>query len=389
MATHSGSAAVVPAGHSQGPCSARAVVTSRGRWLNILLLVVSSGFAILLAEAGLRILNGRLDLQNNRDRFRDLFSGATPAVYDSRLGWVPRPGSSSAHTFWNTQVTIRDDGTRSNGREVDVPDQGEPLLAVGDSFTYGDGVSDGDTWPAILESLLGQRVINGGVFNYGVDQAYLRARELIERFHPHILIFSFISDDVRRATLSVRTGVGKPYFDVSDGTLKLRNVPVPRISRADAGPAGLQRLLGYSLLAHTILMNHRFRGWYLRGIWDERDKKAHDKGDEVACLIIDELGHMARTSDLQVYLLAQYGRWETDETVAVTRKALRCADPSVIHVVDLLPSLSALKSADEKEYASLYSGHMSPKGNRFVALKLQAAIQRAEQSARNHSTNLE
>jgi len=364
-------------------------VSFRGRWLNILLLIVSSGFALLLAELGLHVLSGRLDFQNNRDRFRDLFSGATPAVYDSRLGWVPKPGSITRRTYWNTQVTIGEDGIRSNGHGNETAREPGGVLAVGDSFTYGDGVSDGDTWPAILESLLGRQVINGGVFNYGVDQAYLRAQDLIERYHPSVLIFSFISDDVRRATLSVRTGVGKPYFDVSGGKLELRNVPVPRMSRADAGPAGLQRLLGYSLLAHTILMNHRFRGWYLRGIWDERDEKAHDRGGDVACLIIEELQRLAQTSNLQVYLLAQYGRWENDQTLGVTQSALRCADPSVIHVVDLLPALTAMKARDEKEYQSLYTGHMSPKGNRFVAQQLLAAIQRTERAARHPSTKLE
>jgi len=352
---------------------------SRGRLQNILLLLVSSVLAILLAETALRAYEGQPGLANNRDRFRDLFSGATPAVFDSRLGWVPRPGTMNERTYWNTRVTILDDSTRSNGDETDRTSlHGTPILAVGDSFTFGDGVSDEETWPAQLERLLGRPVINGGVFNYGIDQSFLRAGDLIETYHPGILIFSFISDDVRRATLSIRTGVGKPWFDVSAGSLRLMNVPVPKMSRADGGAGVVQRLLGYSLIAHKVLMNYRLRAWYLRGIWDETDTPAHDRGEEVACLIFDQLKRIAQTSGMAIYVVAQYGRWETEESLAVTRQALQCVDRSVVHVVDLLPALSAVRSADNAEYESLFSGHMSPRGNLFVARQLQAAIEQSD-----------
>ena len=43
-------------------------------------------------------------------------------------------------------------------------------MAVGDSFTFGDEVNDGQTWPAQLQQLTGRRVINGGVSGYGFDQ---------------------------------------------------------------------------------------------------------------------------------------------------------------------------------------------------------------------------
>jgi hypothetical protein len=61
-----------------------------------------------------------------------------------------------------TTITILEDGIRSNGRG-EVRDATEPILAVGDSFTFGAQVSDWETWPAQLEKLTGGRVINGGV----------------------------------------------------------------------------------------------------------------------------------------------------------------------------------------------------------------------------------
>jgi len=52
------------------------------------------------------------------------------------------------------------------------------LFALGDSFTFGMGVADDQTWPAQLESRLNAdgadavRVINGGTISYGVFQEY-------------------------------------------------------------------------------------------------------------------------------------------------------------------------------------------------------------------------
>jgi len=348
--------------------------SSPSRLSNILLLVCSTLAALLMAETALRLYKGEYRLRNFRDEFEDLFTSATPAQYDPDLGWVPRPEASREATYYGTQVTILPDGIRSNGDEEAIPTEAAPVLAVGDSFTFGDGVSDDETWPAILERLLRRRVINGGVFNYGIDQSYLRLRSLRERYAPSTIVFSFISNDINRAELSVRTGVGKPYFDVADGSLRLRNVPVPRLSRKTGHPALLQWMLGYSLTAHTVLMNYRFNKWYLRGIWDENETRAHRDGLRVTCLVFDELERIEREEGIDVYVLAQYGRWETGESLDLTRRAVECARDEGLTVVDLLPSLTELKSRDEQDYERLYHGHMSPEGNAFVAERLARAI---------------
>ena len=87
-----------------------------------------------------------------------------------------------------TQVTILTDGTRSNGPVsrglVDHP----PILAVGNSFTFGDEVSDDATWPAQLEAETRRRVVNAGVFGYGLDQTILRAEQLVSVESPPSLL---------------------------------------------------------------------------------------------------------------------------------------------------------------------------------------------------------
>ena len=76
--------------------------------------------------------------------------------FDELLGYVPREGFSgviNAPGWVNGKVTIRSDGFRSNGPEP--PLLAANVLVVGDSFTFGDQVSDNETWPACLERKLG------------------------------------------------------------------------------------------------------------------------------------------------------------------------------------------------------------------------------------------
>jgi hypothetical protein len=72
--------------------------------------------------------------------------------FDELLGYVPRERFSrsvNAAGWHGEVVTIRKDGFRSNGSER--PPLPADVLVVGDSFTFGDHVSDNETWPACLE----------------------------------------------------------------------------------------------------------------------------------------------------------------------------------------------------------------------------------------------
>ena len=146
---------------------------------------------LALAEGALRATAG---LRNGRH-----------VRYDARLGWAPRAGYVGPAD--GSYVTITPDGWRSNGLS-------SPVLAVGDSFTFGADVLDSETWPAQLERLIGRSVVNAGVSGYGLDQAVLRAEELIPRVQPSLLVVAFIPDDVERCGLRERVDA-KPWLSAS------------------------------------------------------------------------------------------------------------------------------------------------------------------------------
>ena len=172
---------------------------------------------------------------------------------------IPSWGTCRAPATAAAGTTIEADGLRRTGEQV----AGAPILAVGDSFTYGDEVNDGQTWPAQLQLLTGRRVLNAGVSGYGFDQIVLRAEQLAARLKPSVIVVSFIADDIRRTEMRRLWSADKPYFVIDDGKLALRGVPVP--PRADPGSTLTfwQWTLGYSHLFDFILRRlDLLHDWY-------------------------------------------------------------------------------------------------------------------------------
>jgi hypothetical protein len=111
-------------------------------------------FSLLVLEVSLRAYHGEWRLTNFRHP-PDTASFGYPPAFDAELGWVPKQDVPSRKNFWGAEetVTVLRDGIRSNGRGEVWYGSGDPMLAVGDSMTFGDEVSDWETWPAQLERL--------------------------------------------------------------------------------------------------------------------------------------------------------------------------------------------------------------------------------------------
>jgi hypothetical protein len=361
---------------------------AKGKIVNTGLVIASAIFSLVALEVGLRVYQAGwvyrfdkwawnyqfINFRNQADPTSTwrLFTGSKyPVVFDAELGWVPKQDAQPNDNPWGTTVTIVEDGIRSNG-DVEVQDVTKPILAVGDSYTFGDEVSDWETWPAQLQKLSGRRVINGGVFGYGIDQAFLRARELLSRYQFSTVIFSFILDDIHRCQLSERTFAGKPYFDFKDGRLTLENVPVPPPSREESK---LLVALEHSLVAHAV-MKRLFPEW-----WLVREVKVQneEKGMEVACSLLHELETLTQMRGSELIVLIEYTPGEEFSASAsmAVKNVLSCLSNPATRVLDLRLALSELAVKDPSRYNRLYrtpGGHMGPEGNEFVAREIAKSV---------------
>jgi lysophospholipase L1-like esterase len=92
------------------------------------------------------------------------------------------------------------------------------VLALGDSFTEGHPVGDANSYPAVLERILGQggrivKVANLGIGDSGPDQ-HLRLLKLhgIPRFRPDVVLWALYANDLD-------DNIRLPVYDIEDGAL--------------------------------------------------------------------------------------------------------------------------------------------------------------------------
>ena len=151
--------------------------------------------------------------------------------YDPELGWVNVPNTHITDMYGpGRSVTINGQGFRSTAYfSAAVPPGKVRAVCVGDSFTFGFGVDDEQTWCRRLETLDARlETVNMGQGGYGIDQAYLWYKRDGGQIEHNLVLFGFINTDFERMQHDSFLGYGKPVLTVENDELVVSNVPVPR-----------------------------------------------------------------------------------------------------------------------------------------------------------------
>jgi hypothetical protein len=147
-------------------------------WSAAAFCIASTVLCLLVLEIGYRIVSGVDILRFGDWRAQAALIGEHSfSTHDPVVGWVAK--SNTAHTI--------NYGIRKNNLSDSTPRIGG-ILAVGDSYTFGSGVNDGETWPAQLEHILGMPVVNASAGGWGIDQQVLRYEQLTPIVKPKIAI---------------------------------------------------------------------------------------------------------------------------------------------------------------------------------------------------------
>jgi GDSL-like lipase/acylhydrolase family protein len=181
----------------------------RGRWANALLLSASTLAGLLLAEATLRVarLPRRHTRHTNPSQFlpmpekgylyTNLPSSEITFVYEGNPRGYFRPDNSVVHT-------TNSKGFRGPEFSVAKPPGTLRFLFLGDSFTFGEGVKDADTYPERFRRLAadsfaypGRRVesINLGVGGYDTRQEAALLRDFGLLLSPDRIIVGYCLND--------------------------------------------------------------------------------------------------------------------------------------------------------------------------------------------------
>lgn len=333
------------------------------------LVLASLLVGLMLLELGCRVAGGTLGDWHNivlkeRREIRALSDGRM--TYDAVLGWVPSRSYASEGRSYDAR------GFRATPFVAGSVLDGPPILVAGDSIAHGDELTNLEAWPTQLQRLLRRSVINAAVGGYGLDQIVLRAEKLVPETRPAQLVVSFASDDLRRSEMKRVWGVEKPYFELADGKLILRNSPVP-ISPDPATTLDLwQRLFGWSVLVDTVL---RHEGWQFEWSSDHARVLARGAGERMACPLLQRLAALK----VPTLIVAEYNRWVFQdmeyqrETRRQTALVLKCAAEAGLQALDMFETIDQAVR-DQGLDAVFKTSHPGPLAARLTAEKIAGTL---------------
>jgi hypothetical protein len=299
------------------------------------------------------------------------------AAYDPDLGWVHQRGVRLRDFYGpGRDFTTNAQGLRATAEYgPEAPAGRRRVVFLGDSFTMGFGVGDGDTFPAQIERLEPAiQSVNMGMGAYGVGQDYLWWKRDGEALRPRLLVFAFIAHDFQRL-IEDHHIQPKPRLALEDGRLVVRNVPVPRASAAETARTAARELTYWLDTAKAL---SRLIGWLLPARSRRAALEDATRGGDFAFAPVAEgvFAELARetsargTALLLVYLPTAA---DLDRPRPVAAWAEGVAGRLGVPFADLTPALEAL-DAERRECLFRPDGHYTVGGNRVVAAALLPAV---------------
>lgn len=279
-----------------------------GLFLFVVLEVGSRGFFIALPRVWGRIPG----LQSNaswRIRWVQRHTGAVPNpygaldVYHPTRGWALKPDLRDVKVFGDKTLSSNSHGLRGTKEyALEKPPGTRRVAVLGDSFTFGEEVSDDETMSAVLGTLLsGAEVLNFGVHGYGQDQMLLYLQEDAVRYHPDVVVLGYVDIDVERNILSFRD-YAKPRYVVENGRLRLTNVPIPSQDAVIAAEPYRSKLFDivdilYGEFAWDMGPAHRRAETVTRALLDEFRRVTESAGAELVIAYMPVLEEIAGAAD--------------------------------------------------------------------------------------------
>jgi len=233
-------------------------------WLTVLIVLLSTIFGI---QSAIRYRAATFP-----------FSGSGFIVSDPRIGYVGMPNAEMHHlalpvydVFTNTR------GGRDSYRGKEAPANAD-FLFLGDSYTWGGGVADDQTFAKALSRQLGVPVFNAAVPNYSMVASLLSIDNFSD-LSPRYIVYGFSANRL--------AGIFSPCAH----TLALLCRPMVYLDRGSAGleirpPDSADLYLAYM---RDIVFRHSF-GWRdiywtaYRDIFIAKSnmKRASDRSEQVA-----------------------------------------------------------------------------------------------------------
>ncbi len=216
-----------PSNQAARPRAEKASAPARSRLFAVLTVALTLAVGLAGIEWALGRFGGGPALNDRLDE--GMF------VYHPHLGWVLAPGWRGRHRNVDFDVgyAVNRRGHRGATLEAAAPPGQRRIAYLGDSFTFGMGVDEDATFTEVLNraGAPGTLHLNFGHPGYSTDQEVLYAEDRVFAFDPDVVVLVvFLGNDLfdNLTSYPLQVEFAKPLYEMSAGTLALRNVPVPR-----------------------------------------------------------------------------------------------------------------------------------------------------------------
>lgn len=307
-------------------------------------------------------------------------------VYDAQLGWKLKPYWSGKHHHYDYDVEYNIN--REGFRDDDTAIKKGSISVVGDSFSFGLGVNDQETFVSILNKKHNKKFYNLSVPGYSTDQQLLLINRHRNDIGEHVLLVVYLGNDIfdNMRSYPLQADHGKPFFRLTDDMLRLENTPVP----LQAKPAAVKTESISSIVLGDGDKGNNLFGWLADSeisrrlglfhddifLSDEKMQSRFEASLQLFYKLILEMKDIIEKNNGQLRVVLLPGRSYVEQPGSFSaqfqdyfRKNIMSslsAGPS-IEVLDLAAHLRELDSDGVNQLYYPNEGHLTPLGHQYVA----------------------
>ena len=349
---------------------------SRRVLFGLITVLLPVGFTLGITEIGLRLFWG------------GYYEKDVPPYSDRRhatRGWANLPNVRTTYGEPEFQNFVVHDSRGFRSQEVadHKSDDRIRILVLGDSFAWGVGVENDETFSAVLERLDPRfEVINTGTNGYGTSQQLRLLEEEGLALDPDIVIVAFFWNDVansykRTPAVSARAKPERrPKLRRRLGRVASRTYTYRLVSdRGKILRYRVKHALGVPLEETEFVGDEeREEAWRLElALLGEIDRLSRDSGARTLIAIIPD--QVQVQTDSQVLGL-------DEDDYAVQERLLEFGARSGIAVLDLLPALRTAYQTDGVPLYYRWDRHLNRLGHERVAREILREIEATDAATR-------
>jgi len=357
------------------------------RTLRVLAMLFGFGVAIFGTEIVLRIWRNHVGQSDQME----------PGMIqrEPKAGWKLSAGWKGTHQHHDFSVAYSVD---SSGRRFDPTVQNGAsnwVATVGDSFTFGLGVEDAETFTALLNRQESSRFLNFGIPGFSTDQELiLIENEILPRHPPEIILVVYLGNDLfdNLRFVPLQVGAPKPRFEIQNDQLVLMQPEAE--GTVSSNPAGVDPAAAVLNPISRYRWRQKLEQSSLVFGFASRSLPAPDLTDEFsvqfqpALALFSKL--MSRLRDrcrengttLRVALLGSSAFINQPRSVSgqyqeyLQREIRQIAREQSVALIDLAEEMRQLRASgvSSRGWYHPNEGHLTPEGHQVVADLLAKAL---------------